>query len=551
MELAFLGDIALFGCNTTGSDYKKKFAPVKDILSRYEYVIGNLETPLTDTNKPVGGKSAYLKSSPSNVEILQYLGVTHLSLANNHTFDYRRKGLDDTVKSLDANGIEWYGAYSKSVPIDDGETRVMLHGFCCYSSNGKGLSEDGNGVNVLNPMKIEQDIENDICKGYYPVLSCHWGQEHVHYANYDHVRLFRTLSDKYDILIHGHHPHVIQGIEKIKNSLCAYSLGNFCFDDVYTKKSDKPLIKLSDDNKQSFILSVEIIGNEIKAFEQIPFTFTDDEYKTDDGCTKGKIDEWNLFLNTDRFEYNQKRREDLNRYLNERKTLRNIKWYIKRLNFESVGIILVNKENQARYNELVLKYINKSTSVTERQDKILICGNFSMAEMNAAGKRVYGVGCVYRELGYEVVLAGVDKKRTGSICESRRQIKGFTNFAFRAAVSGRGWLRVWENYNELISVINEIGIDGLKCIYFYGSPVVAVWIKKVIAFARKNKIRTVFDCVDWIEKTGGGKLRNIIKYIDTNYMKRIVAKKTDGIVTISSWLRDYYFKSSGNVIIIP
>ena len=32
MKLAFLGDIALFGCNTTDSDYKKKFSSIKDLV---------------------------------------------------------------------------------------------------------------------------------------------------------------------------------------------------------------------------------------------------------------------------------------------------------------------------------------------------------------------------------------------------------------------------------------------------------------------------------------------------------------------------------------
>ena len=46
------------------------------------------------------------------------------------------------------------------------------------------------------------------------------------------------------ISITVHHPHVAQGIEMHKSSLIAYSLGNFCFDDVYTSVSKAPLVKL-------------------------------------------------------------------------------------------------------------------------------------------------------------------------------------------------------------------------------------------------------------------------------------------------------------------
>lgn len=49
-------------------------------------------------------------------------------------------------------------------------------------------------------------------------------------------------------------------------------------------------------------------------------------------------------------------------------------------------------------------------------------------------------------------------------------------------------------------------------IVLYGSPVLAYWIRMVISFGRKNRIPVVFDCVDWIEKSGfDSRLKNILK----------------------------------------
>ena len=58
----------------------------------------------------------------------------------------------------------------------------------------------------------------------------------------------------------------------------------------------------------------------------------------------------------------------------------------------------------------------------------------------------------------------------------------------------------------------------IKYIIFYGSPVIALWLKKANSYAQSLGIKTIFDCVDWIEYTDtNNHIINIIKYIDTNY----------------------------------
>lgn len=355
MKIALLGDVALFGINTLANkEYRNKFRVIKMALSNYDYVIANLETPLTTYNGTVGGKSAYIKGAPKDVEILKYLGITHVSLANNHMFDYKQEGINDTINVLDKHKIEWFGIKGKTIDIVDNTNRLRLHGYCCYSTNAKGLSTI---IDVLDPFKIEKDIEHDLKERYLPILSCHWGQEHIHYPNYDHVKVSRKLSKKGKVIIVGHHPHVLQGIETINEALVAYSLGNFCFDDVYTSKSSKPLIKLSDANKESVILGLEIKDNIIINREIETFTFDKIQYASNPKI-KHKIEIWSRFLDTEEADYIKIRDKELDSYLNERKKQRDIEWYFKRLNLESAKIILSGKYNSKRYKSLVKKYIS-------------------------------------------------------------------------------------------------------------------------------------------------------------------------------------------------
>ena len=86
--------------------------------------------------------------------------------------------------------------------------------------------------------------------------------------------------------------------------------------------------------------------------------FTDFELKGTLGSeTQENIKTWSDFLKTPKEDYVQRRANDLSSYLEKRKELRNLEWYAKRLNFESVKIILGNKHNSNRYQSLVKSYI--------------------------------------------------------------------------------------------------------------------------------------------------------------------------------------------------
>jgi len=61
------------------------------------------------------------------------------------------------------------------------------------------------------------------------VVSLHWDVENVFYPSPAQQRLARNLIDHGVSIILGHHPHVLQGIERYQDGLILYSLGNFNF----------------------------------------------------------------------------------------------------------------------------------------------------------------------------------------------------------------------------------------------------------------------------------------------------------------------------------
>lgn len=360
MRIALVGDIGLFGINTINNKlHEKRFKYVADELSGYDLTVGNLETPLTDSNRTVGGKSAYIKGFPADARILSNIGIDYVSLANNHIYDYRRKGLCQTLDALEKANVKWYGVDSKYCNVENGSERIRLRGYCCYSTNPKKINGNGSeeGVNPLDPVQMAKDLKKDNSDGYLSIISCHWGEEHIHYPNLDHIETARNLAKHFNVIVHGHHPHVLQGIETCNESLIAYSLGNFCFDDVFTKKSDKPLIHMSEGNKQYCILEISVIDGKIQGWKPHLFYDKDGIIRPDEDVRKLYLfEEWSKRLDTVDETYLSERNRLLQKYINGRIKARDLNWFFKRLNVDSAKMIYSGIMNKRKYNKIMRTY---------------------------------------------------------------------------------------------------------------------------------------------------------------------------------------------------
>ncbi len=359
MKIALLGDIAFFGkfSMNNNANLFEYFKIISNKLSSYDLVIGNLETPFVEEGvKPYGFKSAYIKSSPQNVELLKYLNIDVVNLANNHIYDYGKKGYELTKSLLKKNDIKYFGIENNQLTINFDNNKLALNGFCCYSTNPLGL--DIKGINALNTNSAEKILIENSEKKMFNIFSVHCGQEHVNYPNYDHIRLARQLANISPYVFYGHHPHVAQGVEKVNESLIAYSLGNFCFDDVYTNKSKDPLIKQTENNKESFILELEVENNVLIDYQIIPIYMGEKEMIVGSLDISGKINHYSKILNLEKMEYRFKRDVLLNSYIAERKNKRDFLWYLKRLNYKSFFLIVSALLNSKKYKKNILRQLN-------------------------------------------------------------------------------------------------------------------------------------------------------------------------------------------------
>lgn len=359
MKLCLLGDIALFGkCSIAGSpDWKTYFADIADYLKSFDYVVGNLETPFSHAQKIHGAKSAYLCSDVENIEILRFLNIDAVNLANNHMFDYGAEGYETTKRLLAGAGIEYFGSEGKNHKVDIADNRLAFSGFCCYSTNPLHTVRYGKyGINELNYQTVQSVMKDMNQQGYLNIVSVHTGIEHVNFPDRTTVRSARKLAEEMDYVFYGHHPHVSQGIEKVGGSLLAYSLGNFCFDDVYSLVSDKPLVSLSDNNRSSFLLSLEIQDGKIQTYDTLPIYIGKDRIYLGKGTVVDDLNRYSKKLTeVESPDYLQMRSSLIREYYGSRKSKRDLKWVFQRMRPRYVRLTLDMIINKIKYK----KYINE------------------------------------------------------------------------------------------------------------------------------------------------------------------------------------------------
>lgn len=362
MKLALVGDIALFRLTSKegNPNWNTYFKEVSNVLAQADYVVGNLETPFSKERKTYGAKSAYICASPENVAILKMLHIDAVTLANNHIYDYGKEAFDLTRHTLDDVGIEWFGINGKALLLKKYGNKIAFTGFCSYSTNPQKCVKYGKkGVNEFDLRDAKKILYQYHKQGYLNVCAIHAGIEHVNYPSIDTVNAVNQMSSIAPIIYYGHHPHTVQPIIRKENSLIAYSLGNFCFDDVYTKGyNTTPLIKLSENNRTSVILVVTIEANKIVDYNIIPIYIGKDKIHTGQGIGKLHLEHLaHIITNVNTGEYERERTKQRANWIKTRRKKRNAVWLLKRLRLRYLVLFVTNRINVCKYNKHVRRYL--------------------------------------------------------------------------------------------------------------------------------------------------------------------------------------------------
>ena len=350
MRIALLGDVALSGVYDVSSSDSvfPLIQNIRNIIENCDYVICNLESPLTHQTKTHMCKGVYLRSAPQNVEVLKYLGITHVTLANNHVFDYGKKAAQETIKILEENNIGYCGLCGDPLFLSKGEDKVLVDGFCCYSANGIYYGEKPLAIKTLSFSTMKEFLDEANSKKCFPVASVHYGIERLHYPAPEHMRLFRGFSENYNYVLHGNHTHSIQGYEKYKDSLFFYSLGNLLFDDVKTT-SVKTSVKQNKETRKTYIVIIEVKENQLSNYRIIPMQGNDIGELKQDRTVGDELYEYSqkLVLSYEDISRLRAKETELDKQGREK---RDTKFIVNRLNYKYIGAYLNGRIHKKKYN---------------------------------------------------------------------------------------------------------------------------------------------------------------------------------------------------------
>ncbi len=259
-KLVAVGDIFL-----QARKNKHPFEAVRGLFIDKDILFGNLETVLSNRGKEIE-KAVSIHTSPDKVKFLKESGFDILNIANNHIMDLGWEGFNDTLEVLNQNGLRFIGAGNRKFNQPDIiiERKGIKFGFLGYCEYGFKNCKEDLFINKVDENVITTQIKNLKLKSDIIIISLHWGTENVFYPSLAQIKLARNLIDAGAILVLGHHPHVVQGIERYKNGLIVYSLGNFQF------------VTGREKNRKSIILSVEINQNGIEDYKIIPAKINED-----------------------------------------------------------------------------------------------------------------------------------------------------------------------------------------------------------------------------------------------------------------------------------
>ncbi len=239
ISIAMVGDIMI------GTDYPENHLPDDDgvsfltavtpTLRSADITVGNLEGVLMDGGEPrkrcKNPKACYLFRTPARYgQFFVQAGFDVMSLANNHSRDFGEEGRTASMQNLANVGIKHTGR--------EGD-------FATLESNGLSVAVLGYAVTLNSNLLLDYDIAAETVRAFAAnydivVITFHGGaegkeatrlpfaeEEYFGEMRGDVVKFARLMVDSGADLVVGHGPHVVRSMERYKDRLIAYSLGNF------------------------------------------------------------------------------------------------------------------------------------------------------------------------------------------------------------------------------------------------------------------------------------------------------------------------------------
>ncbi|MDP2923541.1 MAG: CapA family protein [Candidatus Omnitrophota bacterium] len=281
MKLIFVGDIMLgrgVYASLEKNGFEYVFGGIKDLLRNADGVIANLEAPFTNIGIPFKNKDLNMtfKINPDMAPALKHLGISAVTLANNHVVDYGQQGLELTKETLKKTGINFTGAGNNVAeavaPIeftdDLNKESIGIFAFNAFTPFTRPARRRSAGVAQFDKITVDYAVKKYKTKYNGFIIILHWGIDYCQFPIPQLIKFVKILIDQYPeiVAIVGHHPHLPQPVIYHKNKPIFCSLGNFIFDEPFALSRIGSMLSLEIENNCIVNHSIQFtkLSNEMK-----------------------------------------------------------------------------------------------------------------------------------------------------------------------------------------------------------------------------------------------------------------------------------------------
>ena len=309
LSLVMVGDALLHGsvyrdAYKNGTyDFSSQLELIKPIIQKYDLAFYNQESIL-------GGAELGLSDYPTFNSPKEFgdamidAGFNLVSLANNHTMDRGEKAVLSSCDYWKTKDVLTAGSYSNADEANEikiKEKNGIKYTLLAYTYGTNGINVPKGKeylVNIYSDEKAKADIEKVRDKVDLLMVSMHWGTEYKTEPTETQKKQAEYLASLGVDIIIGTHPHIIEPITYINDTLVIYSLGNFIsaqstsndyntmtelmtsVDVIKEEKDGQVTIKLDNLNNE-LLFNYYQKGSRWTNFKVVPFSQMNENYNSD------------------------------------------------------------------------------------------------------------------------------------------------------------------------------------------------------------------------------------------------------------------------------
>jgi poly-gamma-glutamate capsule biosynthesis protein CapA/YwtB (metallophosphatase superfamily) len=236
VTLAFAGDVHFTGRTAALLEHPDTaFGPITPLLAGADLAMVNLETAVTDRGTPQP-KQYHFRAPAAAFQAVRAAGIDAVTLANNHTLDYGRQGLLDTLDAAAASHTPVVGAGRDAAEAwkpwmtEVKGIRIAVIGISqvwelastwTATAGRPGIAHAGDATRSLAAVRAARRQADVV------VVLMHWGREGRACPVAEQTSFARRLAAAGADIIVGSHAHTLQGTGWLGSTYVAYGLANF------------------------------------------------------------------------------------------------------------------------------------------------------------------------------------------------------------------------------------------------------------------------------------------------------------------------------------